>query len=41
VSVVLLRELGARATRAEQQISHEGQSASRHDEKAAEIEEKL
>ena len=34
-------ELGTRATQAEQQTSREGQSAGRHDEKAAELEEKL
>jgi hypothetical protein len=34
-------ELGARATQAEQQISREGQSAGRHDQKATELEEKL
>jgi hypothetical protein len=34
-------ELGTRATQVEQQKSHEGHSAGRHDEKATELEDKL
>jgi hypothetical protein len=41
MEVARAEELGTRATQAEQRISHEGQSGGRHDEKAAELEEKL